>query len=359
MSSGDEAGRAAKDDSSARSQKRPRVRPMRFLAPVDPSVRHEVFGSLFFTGPQWRPYIIRFSMLLSLSVIIATYGILSDSAAVVIGAMLIAPLMTPVLAIAASVVMGWPGRLSSSAAIVATASVGAIFLAWLVSLIAPQELFALVLPGELLARTEPTTLDLGIALAAGAAGAYVLIRKEALAALPGAAISVALVPPLATIGASLELGEGDLARGAGLLYITNLAGIIFAAIAVFVVTGFIPGFQMRNVGRRIAVGVAAALFGVVVVFVPLSGNVTDIVIDAQTRTGVSQDVEAWLGDDSPLEVTGLEVAGNEVTVDLVGPEQPPPEERLGAQLADRLGDEVTLTVRWTERSEESISVVVR
>jgi uncharacterized hydrophobic protein (TIGR00271 family) len=332
---------------------------MRFLAPVDPSVRHEVFGSLFFTGLKWRPYIIRFSTLLSLSVIIATYGILSDSAAVVIGAMLIAPLMTPVLAIAASVVMGWPGRLLSSAAIVATASVGAIFIAWLVALIAPQEIFALVLPGELLARTEPTTLDLGIALAAGAAGAYVLVHKEALAALPGAAISVALVPPLAVVGASLELGEGDLARGAGLLYLTNLAGIVFAAIVVFVVTGFIPEFRTQNMGKRIAVGVAAALFGVVVVFVPLSGNATDIVIDAQTRTGVSHDVEVWLGDDSPLEVTGLEVAGNEVTVDLVGPVEPPPPKPLGAQLAGRLGDEVILTVRWTERSEESISPVVR
>jgi uncharacterized hydrophobic protein (TIGR00271 family) len=278
---------------------------------------------------------------------------------VVIGAMLIAPLMTPVLAIAASVVMGWPGRLSSSAAIIATASVGAIFIAWLVALIAPQEIFALVLPGELLARTEPTTLDLGIALAAGAAGAYVLIHKEALAALPGAAISVALVPPLAVVGASLELGEGDLARGAGLLYLTNLAGIVFAAIVVFVVTGFIPEFRTQNMLKRIAVGVAAALFGVVVVFVPLSGNATDIVIDAQTRTGVSHDVEVWLGDDSPLEVTGLEVAGNEVTVDLVGPVEPPPPKPLGAQLAGRLGDEVILTVRWTERSEESISPVVR
>ncbi|TET55228.1 MAG: DUF389 domain-containing protein [Anaerolineales bacterium] len=359
MSSGDSAGRAAKDDSRARSQKRPRVRPLRFLSQVDPSVRREVFGSLFFTGPKSRPYLVRFSTLLSLSVIIATYGILSDSAAVVIGAMLIAPLMTPVLAIAASVVMGWPGRLSTSATIVAAASVGAIFLAWLVSLIAPSELFALVLPGELLARTEPTTFDLGIALAAGAAGAYVLVRKQALAALPGVAISVALVPPLAVVGASLELGEGDLARGALLLYLTNLAGIVFAAIVVFVVTGFIPEFRMRNMGRRIAVGVVAALFAVAVVFVPLKGNATDIVTNAQTTTGVSQDVKAWLGDDSPLEVTSLEVAGDEVTVDLVGPEEPPPPQPLGAQLADRLGDEVTLTVRWTERSEESISLAVR
>lgn len=359
MSSGDSAGRAAKDDSSARSQKRPRARLMRFLAPVDPSVRREVFGSLFFTGPKLRPYLVRFSTLLSLSVIIATYGILSDSSAVVIGAMLIAPLMTPVLAMAASVVMGWPGRLSTSATIVAAASVGAIFLAWLLSLLAPQELFALVLPGELLARTEPTTFDLGIALAAGAAGAYVLVRHEALAALPGVAISVALVPPLAVVGTSLELGEGDLARGALLLYLTNLAGIIFAAIVVFVVTGFIPEFQMRNVGRRIAVGVAAALFGVVVVFVPLSGNATDIVIDAQTRTEVSQDVEAWLGEDSPQEVTSLEVVGDLITVDLVGPQEPPPPQLLRAQLADRLGDEVTLTVRWTQRSEQSISPVVR
>ncbi len=203
---------------------------------VDPSVRREVLGSLFFIGPRLRPYLIRFSVLLGLSVVIASFGILEDSTAVVIGGMLIAPLMTPVLGIAAATVMAWPRRLGTAVVQVAVASAGAIALAWLVALTTPDGVYALVLPGELVSRTEPTLLDLGIAIAAGAAGAYVLVHKESVSALPGVAVAVALVPPLAVVGISLGFANYDDAGGAMLLYITNLAGIVLAAMVVFMLT---------------------------------------------------------------------------------------------------------------------------
>ena len=115
-----------------------RLRMWGLLPQVETSVRREVLGSLFFTGPALRPYLIRFTVLLALSVTIASYGLLGDSAAVVIGAMLVAPLMTPVLGVAAALVMGWPRRLTLSALQVAAATAGSIALAWLLTVWVPR-----------------------------------------------------------------------------------------------------------------------------------------------------------------------------------------------------------------------------
>ncbi len=323
------------------------------LPQVDPSVRREVLGSLFFIGPRLRPYLIRFTVLLSLSVLIASWGILDDSTAVVIGGMLIAPLMTPVLGIAAATVMAWPRRLGTAVLQVAVASAASIALAWLVALLFPDGVYALVLPGELLSRTEPTLLDLGIALAAGAAGAYVLVHKESVSALPGVAVAVALVPPLAVVGISLGFGNYDDAGGAMLLYLTNLAGIVLAAMVVFVLTGFVPEFQIKRGFKEIRRGFVVAAITVFVISVPLLVNSLFIVNDARDQAAVRGEVEKWLGDDSSLEVVELDVSGNDVTVNLVGPEPPPPAASLGANLAAALGGDVTVTVGWIKLLEES------
>ena len=90
------------------------------------------------------------------------------------------------------------------------------------------------------ARTAPGLLDLGVALAAGAAGAYVAARRTGTDALPGVAIAVSLVPPLATVGICLELGRLDDAAGAGLLFLTNFASITVVASIVFILTGAKP-----------------------------------------------------------------------------------------------------------------------
>ena len=320
---------------------------------VDPSVRREVLGSLFFSGPRLRPYLIRFSVLLSLSLLIASLGILDDSTAVVIGGMLVAPLMTPVLGVAAATVMAWPRRLGTAVLQVAVASAASIAMAWLVALLFPDGVFALVLPNELLSRTEPTLLDLGIALAAGAAGAYVLVHKESVSALPGVAVAVALVPPLAVVGISLGLGNYDDAGGAMLLYITNLAGIVLAAMVVFVLTGFVPEFQIRHMFKEIRLGFVVAAVSVLLISVPLLVNSLLIVNDARDQATVRGAVEKRLGDEPSLEVVELDVSGNDVTVNLVGPEPPPPAASLGTDLAGALGGDVNVTVGWVKLVEES------
>jgi uncharacterized hydrophobic protein (TIGR00271 family) len=315
-------------------------------------VRHEVLGSLFRTGPALRPYLIRFTVLLALSVTIASYGLLSDSAAVVIGAMLVAPLMTPVLGIAAAMVMGWPRRFTSTVFQVAAATAGSIALAWLLAVWVPSGVFAIIPSEQLLARTEPTVLDLGIALAAGAAGAYVLVHKEEVSALPGVAVAVALVPPLAVVGISLQAGDYGDAGGAFVLYLTNLAGIVLAAMVVFFLTGFVPIPHLRRMFSRIQLGFTVAMFAVLVISVPLIYNSWRVVSSALDEGVVRQEIDDWLGDETTLELVALDVSGDRVDLDLLGPEPPPSATALRNELADALGEDVTVQVGWIENVEQ-------
>ncbi|MCH7617286.1 MAG: DUF389 domain-containing protein [Chloroflexi bacterium] len=322
------------------------------LPQVETSVRREVLGSLFFTGPALRPYLIRFTVLLALSVTIASYGLLGDSAAVVIGAMLVAPLMTPVLGVAAALVMGWPRRLTLSALQVAAATAGSIALAWLLTVWVPSGVFALIPSEQLLARTEPSVLDLGIALAAGAAGAYVLVHKEEVSALPGVAVAVALVPPLSVVGISLQAGEYADAGGAFVLYLTNLAGIVLAAMVVFFLTGFVPVRHLRRMFGRIQLGFIIAACAVLVISVPLIYNSRLLLSTALDEGIVRQEIDDWLGDETTLELVALDVSGDRVDLDLLGPEPPPPATALRIELADALGEDVTVKVGWIENVEQ-------
>jgi uncharacterized membrane protein len=114
-----------------------------------PEERRRVLRLLFAeSDDRWR---FRFGFLLSLSVAIAVMGLSLDSSAVVIGAMLIAPLMTPVMGTAAAVAMGWSRRLAVAAATVVLASAGSVGLAWLLASVLPQG----ELTREMLTRTSP------------------------------------------------------------------------------------------------------------------------------------------------------------------------------------------------------------
>jgi uncharacterized membrane protein len=212
--------------------------------------------------------------------------------------------------------------------------------------IIPDDQFALVLPAELLARTEPTPFDMGIALAAGAAGAFVLVQKEALAAAPGTAIAVALVPPLAVVGISLSIGEYSDALGALILYLTNLAGIVLAAMVVFALMGFIPENLFRTKGKQIRLGFIAALIAVVIVYIPLALNSRVLVSQAQGRAETSSAIQEWLGEDTDTEVFGFDEDQNEITVNLAGQDEPPPVDGL----AKLLDTDKEVRVRWAEIS---------
>jgi uncharacterized hydrophobic protein (TIGR00271 family) len=183
---------------------------------------------------------IDFYVLMVLAASIALFGLLQNSAAVIIGAMLVAPLMSPILAMAYSVVRGQAKMLRQATESAVNGIILAITVAALLSLL----LVALGIPipstNEILARTQPNFLDLLVALASGAAAAYAISRSEVSAALPGVAIAAALVPPLAVVGYGLGTAQFDFAAGSLLLFLTNLAAIILAAATVFLLLGFRP-----------------------------------------------------------------------------------------------------------------------
>lgn len=295
-------------------------------------------------------YLRRFGVLMALSTLIATFGIANDSGPVVIGAMLVAPLMSPLLGLAAALTLGKPARQLESLLVVAGGAAGAIALAWLAAKTFPEPRFVTEQSGELLARTEPGTLDMSIALAAGAAGAYVTVHAKAVSALPGAAIAVALIPPLSAVGISLELGRGELAGGAMLLFVTNLAGIVLAAALTFIAAGVVARREGGAFATRTRWGLALAAVAVLAVSYPLGRLGQAAVAESLDQREVSTAIENWIGE-RELTVEGTAIEDERVDVDLVGPRAPGSVGELTADIRARLGRPVEVSVRFTQRRE--------
>jgi uncharacterized hydrophobic protein (TIGR00271 family) len=203
-------------------------------------------------GSSWN---FDFIALVCLATIIAGIGLLRDSVAVIIGAMLVAPLMTPLVGSGLAIVQG-NTRLLRDAARAVTAG---FFLAFLIGLA-----LGLVMPGayltsEMLARGEPGGTDLVVAVASGLAAAYATARPGLSGAIPGVAIAAALVPPIATSGIATALAWGEIsggvagasaatgvARGAFFLFFVNIVAIVLsAAVSLFAV-----GVRIDRGGRR-------------------------------------------------------------------------------------------------------------
>ena len=184
---------------------------------------------------------------------IATFGLLANSAPAIIGAMIIAPLMTPIMSLAFGLISLDLRMMAESLISVASGVILVVAISF-----ASAELIGLRIAGsEVLSRTAPTLLDLGVALAAGAAAAFVHTRKSITNSIAGVAIAVALVPPLAVVGVGLALGRSataevglsltelghysggtDIAAGAFILFLTNLIGIVTIGGIVFMCHGY-------------------------------------------------------------------------------------------------------------------------
>ena len=170
---------------------------------------------------------------------IATLGLVLDSSAVIIGAMLISPLMAPILSAGLAFATGdLTLGVRALAGLFLSTLLAVAFAVFLVALLPFKDLTS-----EIISRTEPSTLDLVIALFSGAIGAIAICRdvKGIATSIPGVAIAVALMPPLCVIGFGLGYAVSlwdprglEIASGGGLLYLTNLVAITFTAMLVFV-----------------------------------------------------------------------------------------------------------------------------
>ncbi|NEP61848.1 MAG: DUF389 domain-containing protein [Symploca sp. SIO2G7] len=212
---------------------------------------------------------LNFLVLLIGSCLIATLGLIINSTAVIIGAMIIAPLMMPLRGFAFAAIEGDRELLNISAASIVIGTLVGISMSWLAGTFMGIPEFG----SEVLARTQPTLIDLAIALVAGAISSYAKIRPELGDALPGTAIAVALMPPLCVVGLTLSQGQWVYSGGAFLLYLTNLLGISFACTIVYVVAGYTRGDNQFS--RTLSWGVSAALM--LLLFVPLGVSSLDLV----------------------------------------------------------------------------------
>ena len=296
--------------------------------------------------PQNRKLVLRFWLMLTLSVTIAVMGLAADSAAVVIGAMLIAPMMTPIMTFAASVGLGLGKRAFQAAFLVVFGAVWSVAFAVVLARLLPT----VTIGAEVLARTRPDVRDLIVAVAAGAAGAYATAREDMSGALPGVAVAVALVPPLAATGVLIDADQRVLAEGSALLFLTNLLAIIVSALVVLVATGVIPTIRLCFQSRHIATTTISIALATVAIAVPLTTRSLDAASSSQRQSDVATTVSEWLGG-LQLDVTNVDVQDTTVTVELTGLEEPPSAFRLAQRLVPVLGDDAEAVVRWDQRAQ--------
>ena len=263
----------------------------------------------------------QFWVLLALAGVIATAGVVNDSTATVIGAMIVAPLMTPILGSAFAIVLADRYRAIRSLLTVLGGATLVIGIGVGFGLLDPLD----VSTGnsQVASRVAPHLIDLIAALATGLVGAFALVRSDVSDTLPGVAIAISLVPPLAVVGLTLEEGHVDDALGALLLFATNVTAIIFTATLVLLLyrvrdTAAASGYP---VGRLKGSTLAIVAGAVLVVAAPLAYGSQQILRDNLSRTALLPVAQQW-AQEQGWEIVDLEVASGGVHVTALGP---PPE----------------------------------
>src|SRR5271166_1376253 len=275
----------------------------------------------------------RFWILLGLSATIATAGILTNSTATVIGAMIVAPLGTPIMGTGLAVVIGDAHRLWRSAALVLSGAGAVVLLAAFLGWILP-ELQPLAANGQVTSRTVPGLIDLIAAVATGFAGSYGLARKDVSDVMPGVAIAISLVPPLAVVGITAAAGDWGSAWGAVLLFASNVLAMIVAGTILFTVYGYhrdareTPGFHRRRAYAVIIVCVALIL-------IPLALTTAQVAREQVWLKQASTVAGPWAAQHG-YALKDVSFEGSVLNVSVEGPGAPPPGPELLAQLSGQL-----------------------
>ncbi|MGQ4647994.1 DUF389 domain-containing protein [Lyngbya aestuarii] len=222
---------------------------------------------------------INYLVLIISSCLIATFGLLINSAAVIIGAMIIAPLMLPLRGFSFAALEGDRILLRSSFLSIFIGTLLGIACSWLVGTVIGLPEFG----EQVLARTQPNLIDLLIAVVAGGISGYAKIRPSIGDALPGTAIAVALMPPLCVVGLTLSQGELNSSWGAFLLYLTNLIGINLACLIVYVLSGYA---RSNELGRSLSWGVSIILIALLAA--PLGISFWQLIQQAQAKESVQR-----------------------------------------------------------------------
>ncbi len=293
---------------------------------VDQSEIVRVRDVLMFEPPDLRKRLIRFGALLILASAIATYGLMGDSVATVIGAMIVAPLMLPIMGLAFGISIGDRKAIVSSILVGIAGMATAVLVGFVLGLTA-NPAFDPTTNAQIMARTSPRLVDLMAALATGLAGAFAIGRKDVSDTLPGVAIAISLVPPLTNAGILFSAGEPDLAVGSLLLFMTNYFAILITGTLVFGLMGY-PGASLvpKSLrGRR--VGVAVIVVMVIIIAVPLGISSRSLARDVTAENRVSEATKTWL-EGSDYRYVSATTRDGVVSVVITGQGELPPQQDL-------------------------------
>ena len=234
---------------------------IKYLSKTLPFFTHALesdFKDLFLSMKESANASNNFVLLMVLSSMLAGLGLFLNSPSIVIGAMVLAPLMAPIISLSLGLLRSDADLSRRSSITLLIGMLIALFLSALMASVLPFE----EVTSEIEGRLHPSTLDLLVAVLSGIAGAFANTRENIAKSLPGVAIAVALVPPLCVSGIGLGWLNFDVFYGAMLLFLTNLTGIILAAGLTFMVIGFAPFSRAKK-------GIAISLFLVSVISIPL------------------------------------------------------------------------------------------
>ena len=285
-------------------------------------------------------------VLLGLSELIAGFALIINSDATLIGANVVAPLMTPIFGVSLGLMRG-DLKLLRTALIAefggALLGVGLCFLLGLMPLTMEPS-------AALLSQTHPTLIDLMVAALAGFAGVLAIIDERISPALPGVAIATALNPPIAAAGLCLAYGLYDGAWGAALLFLANVLAILVVAAVLFLIAGFVTREEIGSL-RGLARRFAAAGVGLIVVTVLLTGYLIGMVRELRTQRVINSVLDAELAQDPGTALVKVESVREAGAIEILSTVRTPrvlvPErvKHMQEVLSERLGEPVRLFVR--------------
>ena len=301
--------------------------------PIDESELARVRDVLLFEEPGLRVRLVRFWALLVLASAIATYGLLGDSVATVIGAMIVAPLMLPIMGLAFSISIGdrkavWSSLVVGIGGMVTAIAVGYVLALPFARTLNPENV------AQIMSRTSPRLVDLLAALATGLAGAFAIGRKDVSDTLPGVAIAISLVPPLANAGILFAVNRPDLAIGSVLLFVTNYLAILLTGTFVFALMEY-PHIAIAGkapASRRGAIALIVVL--VLAVAVPLAATSYQVSIQTVAQQRAQAAATTWVKGSGYRFVSAS--AENPVRVVIAGEGAVPPVSALRSALNGQL-----------------------
>jgi uncharacterized hydrophobic protein (TIGR00271 family) len=301
----------------------------------------DVEDGLFITAGDRRAKLSQFWVLLVLASMIAAGGVIGDATPAVIGAMIVAPLATPIYGVALATVTGSRSNLRASLLLLAEGIVVNILVGMLMGFVTFARMPVDANP-QILGRTSPTLLDLVVAVTVGVAGSFALVRRDVSNIIAGVAIAISLVPVLAVVGITLGSGRLDLAFGALILFLTNAAAIIVSGVVVFTAAGYQRDAAARgaHVGRR-AKWIIAVF--VVVLVIPLGLSSLRIYRYQVWERYVTTAAQTWTAG-TDWHVDTVQQSGSDIVVTAVGPGLPPSPATLRAAIRLKVPQGVKVTL---------------